>query len=167
MQQLKASVPQPLENNYRTELQDSLNSPATFFSAKCIMVTHMLLFFFFSFFPPVNILMIISTSKNPNFVINNDISYEKYFAFGQKPKENLLGQLISKAANTYLAITKTPAGITISEWQFPVQLPHMKRSYSTHPIHHVFQKDNQHIRAVAGTDNLAHFTPIYSCIRWP
>lgn len=114
MQQLKASVPQPLENNYRTELQDSLNSPATFFPAKRIIVTHML-FFFFSFFPSVNILMISPTSKNPNFVINNDISYEKYFAFGQKPKENLLGQLISKAANTYLAITKTPAGITISE----------------------------------------------------
>lgn len=41
-------------------------------------------------------------------------SYEKYFVFVQKPKENPQGH-ISKAANTYLAITRTPAGIMVSE----------------------------------------------------
>lgn len=48
-------------------------------------------------------------------MIDNGLSYEKYFVFVGKPKENPQGQLISKAANTYLAITKTPEGIMVSE----------------------------------------------------
>lgn len=47
-------------------------------------------------------------------MIDNGLSYEKYFVFVGKPKENPQGQLISKA-NTYLAITKTPEGIMVSE----------------------------------------------------
>lgn len=46
---------------------------------------------------------------------DNGLSYEKYFVFVQKPKENPQGQLISKAANAYLAITKTPGGIMVSK----------------------------------------------------
>lgn len=46
---------------------------------------------------------------------DNGLSYEKYFVFVWKPKENPQGQLISKVANTYLAITKTPEGIMDSE----------------------------------------------------
>lgn len=63
----------------------------------------------------MNILIISPASKNANFIIDNGLSYKKYFVFVQKPKESLLGQFISKAANTYLAISKTPAGIMGSE----------------------------------------------------
>lgn len=63
----------------------------------------------------VNKLIISLASENSNFMIDNGLSHKKYFVFVQKPKENPQGQLISKAANTYLAITKTPAGVMVSE----------------------------------------------------
>lgn len=48
-------------------------------------------------------------------MIDNGLSYEKYFVFVRKPKGNPQGQLTSKAANAYLAITRTPEGVTVSE----------------------------------------------------
>lgn len=58
-----------------------------------------------------NKLIISLASKNFNSMIDNGLSYEKYFVFVWKLKENPQGQLMSKAASAYLAITKTPEGI--------------------------------------------------------
>lgn len=143
VQELKAFVSQLLENSYRIELWDLANSLATlllWYSAfqhpcwKCEI--------FFS----VNKLIISLASKSSNCMTSNGLSYKKYFEFVRKPKENPQGQLISKAANAYLATTKTPEGIMVSGWEFAAQHPHMRRNHITYPTHCLARGRNRYIQ---------------------
>lgn len=144
VQELKSFVSQLLENSYRIELWDLANSLATLLLS-CSTFQHPcwkceILFF------SVNKLIISLASKNSNCMTDNGLSYEKCFEFVQKPKENPQGQLISKAANAYLATTKIPERVMVSEWEFAAQHQHMRRNHITYPTHRLPGGWNRYIQ---------------------